>query len=149
MPTSHIDSIDKTLQKTNEWIAGVTEALHEDDKKAAYTALRSVLHALRDRLPLLSVTGLAAQLPTLVRGIYYDGWQPERTPIHARTVEEFLTLVERDLPPGGRLDPEVAARAVFWVMEQHLDPNETEKIIRLLPRTIQELWHRPATPRDS
>jgi len=144
-----IDSIDRTLHKTNEWISGVTEALHEEDRKAAYSALRSVLHALRDRLPLLSAAGLAAQLPMLVRGIYYDGWQPERTPIHARSLEEFLALVERDLPPGGRLDPEQAARAVFHVMDQHLDPNETEKIIRLLPRSIQELWRRPSEPRDS
>ncbi len=121
MTTTHIDSIDRTLHKTNEWLAGVTSELHrddqDDDRKVAYTALRCVLHALRDRLPLTSVAGLAAQLPLLVRGIFYDGWQPDRAPAHVRSLEEFLALIERDLPPGGRLDPEFAARAVFRVMD--------------------------------
>ena len=149
MTTTSIDSIDRTLHKTNEWIAGVTEALHDDDRKVAYTALRSVLHALRDRLPLSTVAGLSAQLPLLVRGIYFDGWQPDRTPILVRSLDDFLALIERDLPSGGRLDPEGAARAVFAVMDRHLDPNETEKLIRLLPRAIQDLWRRPVAPRDN
>jgi uncharacterized protein (DUF2267 family) len=149
MTTTGIDSIDKTLHKTNEWLAGISAALEVDDRKVSYTALRAVLHALRDRLPLASVVGLAAQLPMLVRGIYYDGWQPEKGPAHVRSVDEFLGLIERDLPPGMHLDAEDAARAVFRVMDVHLDANETVKIIHLLPRPIQDLWRGPVEPRDT
>ncbi len=149
MTTTGIDSIDKTLHKTNEWLAGISGALETHDRKASYTALRAVLHALRDRLPLASVVGLAAQLPTLIRGIYYDGWQPEKGPAHVRSIEEFLGMVERDFPPGLELDAEDAARAVFRVMDIHLDANETVKIIHLLPRPIQELWRGPIEPRDT
>ena len=151
MTMTGLDSIDTTLHKTNEWLAGVMDGLGTNDRKKAYAALRSVLHALRDRFPVATVAGLGAQLPMLVRGIYYDGWHPHLDVKlgHVRTVEEFLAVVERELPPGMELDPERAVRAVFGVVQQHLDPNETSKIVRLLPRGLHELWGNEVEPRDS
>jgi len=40
-----------------------------------------VLHAPRDRLPVQETADLAAQLPVLIRGIYYEGWDPARVPM--------------------------------------------------------------------
>ena len=45
------------------------------DRRSAYRALRSVLHVLRDRLTPEQAVHLGAQLPLLVRGIFYDGWR--------------------------------------------------------------------------
>jgi uncharacterized protein (DUF2267 family) len=125
-------------------------AIPTDDRKTAYVALRTVLHALRDRLPLAPAVGLGAQLPLLLRGVYYDGWQPGSNgkPEHVRNLDEFLRGIEGAASPAD-LDGEMASRAVFHVLEQHLDPNETEKIIHLLPRHIQQLWRGPAEPRDT
>lgn len=151
MTTTGLDAIDTTLRKTNEWLAGIMQGLATDDRRAAYTALRGVLHALRDRLPVANVVKLGAQLPLLVRGIYYDGWHPKadgELP-HVRTLEQFLALVERDFPPGSEIDSEDAARAVLGVMDRHLDPNETAKIVQLLPKPIQALWAAPVEPRDT
>ena len=50
MATTRIDSVDTTLQKTNEWLEGVADGLGAGRRKTAYVALRAVLHALRDRL---------------------------------------------------------------------------------------------------
>jgi len=42
------------------------------DERRAYNALRAVLHALRDRLTTEEIAQFGAQLPTFVRGVYYE-----------------------------------------------------------------------------
>jgi uncharacterized protein (DUF2267 family) len=151
MTMTGLDSIDKTLHKTNEWLGGVMDNMCTDDRKEAYQALRAVMHALRDRLPVEAVAGLGAQLPMLVRGIYYEGWHPHvgGHPTRVRTIDEFLAIVEKELPPSGTLDPERAVRAVLAVLRQRLDADEVTKVIHQLPKPLHELWGRPVEPRDS
>jgi uncharacterized protein (DUF2267 family) len=50
------------------------DQLKWQSKNSAYQALRGTLHALRDRLPKEEAVQLAAQLPLLIKGMYYDGW---------------------------------------------------------------------------
>ncbi|MPZ50553.1 MAG: DUF2267 domain-containing protein [Dehalococcoidia bacterium] len=50
--------------------------------------VESCLHQVRDRLQLEEVAHLGAQLPMLVRGIYYEGWDPSRNPRLDRTADE-------------------------------------------------------------
>ena len=149
MSVTGLDSLDKTVHKTNEWLSGIMHDMPTESRREAYVALRSVLHALRDRLPLPIVVSFGAQLPLLVRGIYYDGWHPDGKGLHLRSVEEFLALIERDIPPGSPVESEAAVRAVFGVIERHLDPSETTKVIHVLPKAIQQLWGREPSPRDS
>jgi len=152
MTTTGLEAFDKTVHKANEWLAELTRRLEVDDRRQAYAALRAVLHALRDRLPTVSVATLGAQLPVLVRGVYYDGWHPkvDGSPrANAHSVDDFLALVERDIPPGKALDPERAARAVFGTLDNHLDPSEADKVRHLLPRPIQSLWGPETEPRDT
>jgi len=59
------------------------------DPRKAYQALRSTLHTLRDRLTVDEVAQLAAQLPMLVRGFYYEGWDPTGKPLKVRDLESF------------------------------------------------------------
>ena len=56
------------------------EQLGTGDRKLAYNVLKATLHALRDRIGPENAIHLGAQLPILVRGIYYDGWQFAQTP---------------------------------------------------------------------
>ena len=41
----------KTLEKTEAWLEAVARRMGSADAERGYRALRSVLHALRDRLP--------------------------------------------------------------------------------------------------
>ena len=68
------------------------------DEAAAYSVLRSVLHQLRDRLTLEEGVDLGAQLPLIVRGLYYDGWRPHRVP-RKLTKEKFLDELSKDILP--------------------------------------------------
>lgn len=73
MSVTGLDVFDSTLQKTNEWLQQIMQQLGTDSRQEAYIGLRATLHTLRDRLPLEVVAHLGAQLPMLVRGIYYEG----------------------------------------------------------------------------
>jgi uncharacterized protein (DUF2267 family) len=72
MPVTQPDVFEQTLQKTNEWLTRLATELAGDDRQLAYRALRASLHALRDRLIVDEAAHLGAQLPLLVRGIYYE-----------------------------------------------------------------------------
>lgn len=69
-----------TVAETEEWLHDVRRAGGFDHERQAYAALRAVLHAIRDRLSLTDTARFAAQLPTLLRGLYFDGWHPDADP---------------------------------------------------------------------
>jgi uncharacterized protein (DUF2267 family) len=75
MSATGLDVFDQTLQKTNIWLKEIMDDLGPD-RQRAYHALRAVLHTLRDRLTVEEAAHLSAQLPLLVRGIYFEGWHP-------------------------------------------------------------------------
>ena len=72
MSATGVDSLDHSIQETNLWLKAVMRRLDTEDRHLAYVALRAVLQALRDRIGPENAVHLAAQLPTLIRGIYYE-----------------------------------------------------------------------------
>jgi uncharacterized protein (DUF2267 family) len=140
MSTTGLPVFDTTVQETNLWLKAVMDGLHTDDRHLAYLALRATLHALRDRLGPENAVHLAAQLPMLLRGLYYEGWRLAASQTKERTRADFLEHVRSELPRGSALDPNVAARAVFGVMWEKLDLGEVGKVIDLLPAELKELW---------
>lgn len=90
MSATGLDVFDTTIQKTNNWLNELMELAGLQQRQGAYLALRATLHALRDRLPVDEVAQLGAQLPMLVRGFYYEGWDPTPKPVRARHKEEFV-----------------------------------------------------------
>jgi uncharacterized protein (DUF2267 family) len=130
--------VDRTVEKTNIWLTDVAKRVSVDDKHVAYLVLRSVLHALRDRLDVETTAHLAAQLPMLVRGLYYEGWDPTGKP-ERMSYDEFLVRIEDDALLKGRSEAEDAARAVFAVLWDHLGEGIMGKIVTLLPEDFTRL----------
>lgn len=137
---SNFEPIERTVQKMFEWLKEIGQALGSEDKYRAYHALRSVLHHLRDRLSVDDSANLAAELPMLIRGLYYEGWQPSKVPLKIRHKDEFLDLIRQDFSQEPEVDAEKIARAVFSVLERHISEGEAKEILQSLPKQIREIF---------
>ena len=90
MSATGLDVFATTVQKTNSWLNDLMQIAGFQDRHKAYLALRAALHALRDRLTVEEVAQFGAQLPMLIRGFYYEGWDPTGKPPKVRDKEQFL-----------------------------------------------------------
>jgi uncharacterized protein (DUF2267 family) len=142
MSATGLEVFDRTVQLTNIWLDELMQELGPD-RQHAYHVLRAVLHALRDRLPLGQVAHLGAQLPLLVRGIYYEGWRPEAGSDRERKLEAFLAHVGEGLQGVRPTNTERAARAVFATVARHVSAGEVAKVKGVLPAEIRSLWPAP------
>ena len=143
MTTTGLDVFDRTVHKSNVWLNEMMQALGWSDRHGAYLALRVTLHALRDRLTLEEMAHLGAQLPLLIRGVYYDGWDPARQPLRMRTKEEFLDRIAAEFRSLDPIDPEAIARAVFTVLSARVTEGEIADVKHVLPAEIRSLWPEP------
>ena len=118
------------------------------DHRAAYHAMRAVLHALRDRLTVDEAAHFGDELPMLVRGIYFDGLHSAGKPDRARSREEFLQR-SNDRLHIASFGPEDAARAVFKVLVHHLAPGEIRRVVSELAGYPRALQSAPSTMLES
>jgi uncharacterized protein (DUF2267 family) len=139
-----LDVFDRTVQETNLWLKMLSERLQSEDRRTAYLVLRATLHALRDRIGPQNAVHFGAQLPMLIRGIYYEGWHMTATPTKERHTEPFLDHVRSELRGAGAIDVETAVRAVFDVVWEKVDPGEIAKLIEMFPEELRDLWPRLA-----
>jgi uncharacterized protein (DUF2267 family) len=145
MSTTGLDVFDSTVQQTNVWLKEIADDLHWDDRRRAYIALRGTLHALRDYLVTDEAAHLAAQVPLLVRGIFYEGWDPAQKTIPQRSRDDFLGRVAAEFArtdPG--VDPARVARSVLRVLSEHVAAGEIDQIRRILPEDVREIWPQAA-----
>jgi uncharacterized protein (DUF2267 family) len=135
------DVFDSTLQKTQIWLNDIMSELDcPQHPHKAYLALRTVLHALRDRLSVEEAVQLGAQLPMLVRGFYYEGWTLTGKPLKERHKEDFLAHIKDAFKNDVTVRPESVARAVFKVLARHTSEGEIDDVKNMLPKALHELW---------
>ncbi len=128
----HLDVIDRTVAKTYAWVDEVASHSGFDDPHRAYGVLRATLHALRDRVEPNVAAHLAAQLPMLVRGIFYEGWDPARTPMRM-SVTEFLDRIEKEAGLKSASTVEDGVRAVMALCWDELGEGTMNHLMSVLP----------------
>jgi len=135
------DIFSNTIQKTDIWLNDLMSELDwEDRPHKTYMALRTVLHALRDRLPVEEAVQLGAQLPMLIRGFYYEGWNLKDKPHKERRKEDFLDHVKKAFKNDVTVHPQRVCQAVFRVLAKHTSKGEIEDVKHVLPKTLHALW---------
>ena len=136
-------SIAHAVQNTQAWLKELSDNGELADSQESLAVLRAVLHHLRDRLTLEEAVDLGAQLPTMIRGIYYEGWRPSKTPTKARSLQDFVDEVSaREFPNA--VPVERAIRDVFALLAHHCDPGEISDVIGQLPSELKTLWPKGA-----
>lgn len=131
--------IERSAEKAHIWLKEIAQELGGEDRLYAYRALRAVLHSLRDRLTVDVAAKLAAQLPTLIRGIYYEDWDPSRTPLPIHDVSGFLDHVAREGHMSGETEASVAVTAVSRVLRAHVTSGEIDEVLAVLPDKFRVL----------
>jgi uncharacterized protein (DUF2267 family) len=136
--TANVAVIDRSVEKTNVWLKEVSVDLG-GDRDDAYKALRAVLHVLRDRLTVDEAAQFAAQLPMVVRGIFYTGWDPTRTPARYSHASDFLDRVAHEANLAGETEASYAVAAVARAVGRHVSEGELEDIRAILPDEVRHL----------
>ena len=144
---SSLPIIEHSAEQALEWIHQLREMLQLQRDKSAYAALRAVLHALRERLPLKESADLAAQMPTLIRGIYFEGWSPKEGKKPVRSKEEFTQQVFDLLKGHDEIHAQNAIRAVFAMLDDKISHGEINDVIGNFPVEMRKLWPADAVAR--
>jgi uncharacterized protein (DUF2267 family) len=140
MSATGLSTFDETVQLSNQWLNELMRAVNWDDKHRAYRLLRATLHALRDRLTVHEAVQLGAQLPMLIRGLYYDGWHMRDAPPSERTKSAFLGHIEAAFKQDPNTDTEGLVRQVFALLARRISPGEIDDVKHVLPADVRALW---------
>jgi uncharacterized protein (DUF2267 family) len=137
-----LDVFDTTVNETNEWLKTVEGEIGALERREAYIATRAVLHAVRDRLSPGGAARLAAQLPMLLRGLFFEGWKPDETPVRTHTAEAFIGKVAEELPRGFSVDADATTRGVIEALCRRMNGGAMAKARDEVPADIAALWPR-------
>ncbi len=136
----NIKAFQTTLNQSAVWINELMDSYAFRDENEAFVLLRATLKSLRDRIGAGEAYHLATQLPALLRGYYFEGWNPHKNPSTDRTPYDFLTSVRAHLGTHhDNIDLELAVPEALRITFEKIDQGEAEDVRQNLPREIQEL----------
>jgi uncharacterized protein (DUF2267 family) len=135
--------LDHTVQLTHIWINELDQRLQWNNKTRSYRLLKAVLHALRDSLRVDEAIDLGAQLPSLLRGAYYEQWRPSTTPVKSRDIEECLNRVKEHFRRDPIAEPAQAVMAVFQMLSKKITEGEIEDVRGCLSKGVRNTWPEP------
>jgi uncharacterized protein (DUF2267 family) len=137
MLSTGVENLDRSIGKANTWLADIDAGFETSDRHLAYRVLRAWLHCLRDRLSVEVAAHFAAQLPELLRGVFFDGWNPSRVP----QKYDRVAYVTRFAHEARIRDSDVvkATRIVSAVAQRHMSAGVVAEAFGLLPADLREL----------
>lgn len=139
MGNTSIAAFSQGAQQAQQWVNELADDLDWDERRA-FRLLRCVLAALRDWLPRKEASDLAAQLPVLVRGIYFEGWNPLETPVAERRKADFIDRVQEAFADEELDDPDAAVAAVFHLLDRHVSRGEIVQVRNSMKKSLRDLW---------
>ncbi|MEU5791354.1 DUF2267 domain-containing protein [Micromonospora purpureochromogenes] len=133
-------AFETSLDKTNLILKDIEQAYGwpKAQRNQSYAALRTVLHLLRDRMSVQESAEFAAQLPVLLRGIYFDGWQPDSVPIKLNR-DDFLYEVRQGFPYDVEGGTERVVQVVLDSLRKHVTQGEWQDVKSNMPGDLQRM----------
>lgn len=140
MSTQGLEVIDRTVHLTHEWINELAERVGYTSHRSALRLLRNTLHLLRDRLPEDEMAQFSAQLPLLIRGIMFEGWQPKFLP---KTSLQFELAIVEAMGDTSEFRGVQDTKHVFDLLNARISQGEVEDMRACLPTEIRAYWPAP------
>lgn len=140
MTNTTIDLYNRSIQKTAEILKKIGVELNIGyEIRYSNQVLKTVLHVLRDRMTVEEAADFASQLPILVRGIFYETWQPAKVPIKMNK-NEFLARIKNGTPIEVYSTSEEVFKVVLGVLNDFISKGEIKDVKSLFPRSLVEIF---------
>jgi uncharacterized protein (DUF2267 family) len=139
MAGTSISNFSHAARQAQRWVNELATDLGWNDRRA-YHLLKAVLTTLRDWLSPEEAADLSAQLPTLIRGIYFEGWDPAEVPAAERKKRDFVSRVERAFGYETNTDFDAAINAVFALIDRHVSQGESVQVRASMKKSLRQLW---------
>lgn len=132
----HRDPVEAAVQTSRDWLARIAGDL-DTDVVAAMRALRAWLHVVRDRTSVENAAHLGAQLPELIRGMFYEGWVPSRVPVtHEATA--LITDFSR-IAAVAPHEVSTVAGVVTQALSELFSPGQLRAVFATLPEHLRQI----------
>jgi uncharacterized protein (DUF2267 family) len=132
---------DRLNQTATPWVESMMAGLSTADSHQALRALGAGLEALRDLLTPAQAARFGARLPALIRGLFFERWDPTITPREIRHRSQFLALVGEKYAPRADVPTDVIAAAFLGVLARHLDTEKLVQVASKVPSPLERLRH--------
>ena len=140
MSKQGLEVIDHTVQLTHEWVNELAERLDWTNHRNVFHLLRLTITGLRDILGHNEAAQLSAQLPILIRGVYYEGWRPSDTPLKDQNKSTFVDRINVKLDGYPEYRGEEDIHTVFELLNGRISEGEIEDIRSALPASFRDFW---------
>ncbi|WP_054310053.1 DUF2267 domain-containing protein [Mesorhizobium sp. 1M-11] len=131
-------SFQHAAEQAQRWVNELAKDLDWNEQDAL-RLLKTVLHAVRDWLSLEEIADFSSQLPTLIRGMFFEGWSPTE-PARGRSKRDFVIRVRHGFGYEPNLDYDIAIGAVFQLLDHHLSHGETVQVRNSMKKSLRHLW---------
>lgn len=143
MSSQGLEVIDHAAQTTHEWAGELAGRLGWASKRSALRLLRVTLREIRDHLQVDELAQFSAQLPLLIRGMFFEGWVPKRTPLKDRSADGFVQRIETQLGVTEEYRGAEDIPYVFHLLNAHLTAGEIGDVRANLPDALRAFWPTP------
>lgn len=139
MTTTGFEIFDKSIQKTNRLLGKLEKKFGwEERREQSYSIVREVLHALRDRIPVNDAANFSAQLNLLLKGIFFDGWNPSETPMEMDK-DQFIQRIRENFPYSLDEDIENVIKGTINAIMDTMGGKIERNVKNTLPTEISKL----------
>lgn len=137
--SNRVSVFERSVGKAQEWISELHEYIPWVSGDAVYHLFRAVLQTLRDQLSIDEAAHFAAQLPLLLRGTFYECWDPQSLVPKGLGKDEFLDAVKLKMGPVSDTpyDYEKGVLACLLFLKRHISEGEMDDVISALKPTLR------------
>ena len=141
--TRTIHVFEKTTHEAHEWVNDLAGRTGWVSERGVLHLLRHVLVLIRDHLPPDEMAQLSAQLPLILRGMYFEGWRPAAKPVRMRHAADVIAAVDADVGGMEEYRGQADIVAVFELLNARISRGEVEDLRACLPQGFRDLWPAP------
>lgn len=124
----------------SNWVNRLADELKLQKREdVVWKILREVMHVIRDRITIEEVHHLSAQLPTLIRGMFLEGYSVSGFPKKFH-VSEMELRIGKVLKGVRNIHANEAFSAVLKVLYERISEGELNDIRATLPKDIRKYW---------